>query len=548
MMLNLKGGVANVTLGESGILAEAAAQEFLGTKDWAFGTAEWNKGIIGFARRGFHMDLGEDVCFNKQDAIVRLFNVVDYDEKGGVVRELPLEQRLKKLRDAMFSPQNIGEHYMQNSVLFGMLHCHKLVTMDDGTTTYMNKFNYMTYKKASILSSILSDDQKEKFEKFKNSVKKDKNELKDYAWFRKDLVSRFLAEKCTKEERKLYAEALKKKQKQINDEFDQLENMYDQMEFVDGQIKFKEGSVLAKLDEQLDSKGSDLTKAYALIGRFTEKVRKVNNKIHGVYNKDGRAYIESKWYGSLIMQYHKHLPMGLIKHYMRRGHWNEFRESVDKGRLESLIDIHRLNMAAVKADCGLTDEQLGALEGFIFMLRHIGDYLQNLRITYNIMPDYDKNNAFRGVGNYIAVGAALLMVAGLWSLAGDDDDVEDAAWFNFFLYESDRLASEAFLYHPFGAFAETKKLMSSPIAAKSIIDDGFKSISLLSSWLLDDEFDPYYHSGRFAGQHKLSVYIQRRIPIWSAIHNHLGLNTSNHYYKLGENPIGLFNIKEAVTD
>lgn len=550
MMMNLKGGVANVTLGETGILAEAAAQEFFGKKDWAFGTGEWNKGVIGFCRRAYHDMIGEDVgYFNKQDAIVDVFAVVDYDERSGVVTETDLEKYTKKLRDVMFSPQNVGEHFMQNSVLFSMLHCHKLITMSDGNTTYMNEHDYIRYKEGEIIKSVLTDKQLVELDKFKKSIKANPNTLKDYAWFRKDVLSKFIR-KLPKEQINDYRKKRKEAIIKYKKEFEQIPNMYDQIEVKNGKFHFVEGSTFDKLYRTPEFDGSNVNKAYALMGQFTERVRKVNNKIHGVYNKDGRAYIESKWFGSLVMQYHKHLPIGILKHYMRRGHWNEFRENVDKGMLQSVIDLHRLNIEGLRAEEGLTDDQVGALEGFKFLVTHILSYLGELKLTYDIMPEYDKANIRRRLGNYVGVAASMAAVAALWAASGvdADDDTPDSLMFNFWIYEFDRLASESFMYNPLGAMSEARKLMSSPIAAKSIIDDGFKSVSLLLDFMFDDEYDPYYHSGRFAGQHKLSVYIKRRIPVYSAFYNTIGLKSANHYYKYGENPIGLFNVKKAVLD
>ena len=551
MMMNIKGGVANVTLGETNIIAEAAAKEFFGASDWAFGTSQWDLGVVAFCRRAYHDMIGDEAgYFNKQDAIVDFFDVFDYDERSGVVTDTNLEKYSKKLRDVMFSPQNIGEHFMQNSVLFSMLHCHKIVTMSNGETTYMNENDYIRYKRGEMLLHILNSEQLKEFNAFKESIKKSPNELKDYAWFRKDALSQFIAKHCTKEQKEKISKLRKEKEKQFKDEFRKLQNMYDQIDVKDGKFHFVDGSDLAKLASMPSYDGSKINKAYQLLGQFTERVRKVNNKIHGVYNKDGRAYIESKWFGSLVMQYHKHLPIGILKHYMRRGHWNEFRESVDKGMLQSCLDMHRLNIEGLRAEKGLTDEQVGALEGFIFLMTHCLSYLGNIRLTWNIMPEYDRANIRRRVGNYAGVTAALATTAGLWAIAGGgvDDDTPDSLAFNFFLYEADRLASESFMYNPLGFGSEIKKLFSSPVAAKSIIDDSFKSLKFILDYIFDDEFDPYYHSGRFAGENKLTVYIKRRIPIYSAIYNTVGLQSANHYYKYGENPIGIFNIKKSVLD
>lgn len=89
--------------------------------------------------------------------------------------------------------------------------------------------------------------------------------------------------------------------------------------------------------------------------------------------------------------------------------------------------------------------------------------------------------------------------------------------------------------------------MSTPIAAQSVITDGLNTIKGITEWMFDDEYDPYYHSGRFAGERKISVYIQRRIPIWNGIRGVLDSPSNNHYYKLGQNPIGIFDVKKSVT-
>ena len=38
-----------------------------------------------------------------------------------------------------------------------------------------------------------------------------------------------------------------------------------------------------------------------------------------------------------------------------------------------------------------------------------------------------------------------------------------------------------------------------------------------------EDYDPYYHSGKYAGEHKLKVYIERRIPVWRGINSILNI-------------------------
>ena len=548
MMLNLKGGIANVTLGATGMFAEMAAREFIGPKDWAFGQEEWFTGSLGFARGGYEsMFNNTNLAYNKQDAIIKFMQVVDYDETTGVVRQLSLEETSKKIRDLTFSPQTMTEHFMQNSVLFAMLHSHKLVTLDDGKTVYMNKQQYIDYKQSLLLNEVLTEQQLREYNDFKETLKKDKNLLKEYNWFRRDALTDYIYLHCNNEQINKFIKLREEQEDKFKKEFEEKTNLYDQMELgSDGTLAFKEGSDLAKLDKELaDNKKT--SQAIALLGAFAEKTRKVNNKIHGVYNRLGSAYIERRWFGSLIMQYHKHLPMGILKRYMARGHYNETRGTVDKGMVQSIYDVLRLNYDKIRIDAGLTEEQTNALKGFVFLIGHCFDYLNQLKTTWHIIPSYERANIWRNSGDLVGCVAAMLTVTALWAMADDDKETQDSIWFNLALYEADRLASEAFMYNPLGMFNEGKKLMSTPIAAQSIITDAMSSLKAVTDWMLDDEYDPYYHSGRFAGEAKLSVYIQRRIPMWNGIRSIWDLPSNNHYYKRGENPIGLFNIKERVT-
>ena len=120
--------------------------------------------------------------------------------------------------------------------------------------------------------------------------------------------------------------------------------------------------------------------------------------------------------------------------------------------------------------------------------------------------------------------------------AGADDDDEDELLYNLALYETDRLATEAAQYTPFG-YTEAKKLWQSPIAAGSGITDLLSSMNLLAHMIIDGEdFDGEYHSGKFAGESKLKVYIERRIPMWRGIKSSfIDIKTNNRFYKIGDN-------------
>lgn len=126
MMLNITGGIANVTAGETQILGEVFAKQYFGTKLWAKGISTWNQGLPSFLA-----DMHSDKTSSVQSALVKFFNIVDFDEYTGVVHVNNLNKKLEHIRDFTYSPQSTGEHFMQNSALFSMMYSHRLCVNKD---------------------------------------------------------------------------------------------------------------------------------------------------------------------------------------------------------------------------------------------------------------------------------------------------------------------------------------------------------------------------------------------------------------------------------
>lgn len=78
-MLNITGGIGNVTVGESSLAGEWIAKEFLGAKDYALGKALWMHNSWSFIN-----DLGKDKASTLASAIVKEMNVIDFDQLAGI--------------------------------------------------------------------------------------------------------------------------------------------------------------------------------------------------------------------------------------------------------------------------------------------------------------------------------------------------------------------------------------------------------------------------------------------------------------------------------
>lgn len=541
MMMNIRGGIANVTLGETQILAEAFAQDHFDTKDWLQAEVIYSTNIMSY-----FLDMDKETASSLASAIIKHFNIVDYDENTG--RSRILDSATNKafgfFRKAMYSPQTMGEHYMQNRVLFALLMSHRVFIEKNEDTgedviKFKNKAEVVRQADENALKSVLSDEQLEEFNEINEAIKADPNKLKKFAWYRKDFINDYVKNHLDNDQKKEYNKARKLLQEKALEGFANNEahpTVLSQLDLTsEGTLGFKNDSLLNKYNKSDDK---NISPAYKALADLRGRSISLNKKIHGVYDKMGQAQLEKKWYGSLVMQYHKHIYPGILKRYRKEGYFNEQRGTIEKGSYVALLDFLAIPFEQTKAELGLNDGQVKALQSVQSFAKHAVDFCVHVNLYWNILPEHEKGNIRRNLGDMLGVLSAMFMVVALKALADDDD--EQSILYNLALYEADRLASESSQFSfigPYNVFNESKKLWSSPIAAQSGIQDLYKSISLLSHMIMEgDEFDPYYRSGRFAGEHKLSVYIQRRIPIWRGIKTgFVDIVESNSYYKLGKN-------------
>ena len=541
MMLNVTGGIANYTVGSTQIIAERFAKEYFGNKNWYKASTLWKYNINNFL-----LDSYSDKSSSLVSAIIKFMNVVDFDEITGSVTIPNASEYIKRARDIMFSPQTIGEHFMQNTAMLAMMDSHRLyIDPNTGNYTYKNIEEITNECHEQALLSIISDKQKDRWAEFKKYSLNNANNIKEYAWFRKDLVTEYANIYLSKEDKAKLVDKLKElknvKEKEFYDD-SKHPTIYSQLELgSDGKLSFKNDSILLKM-------GDD---AYSLLGAFKGRVISVNKKIHGVYDKLGAAQIESEWWGGIVMQYHKHLYPGIMKRYRRQGYFNEERGTIEKGCYASIKDflalpLHKRAFAdKIKNDNNMSESELQNIQGIQTLIKDYIDFAINIKLNYKLLPDSEKNNIKRVLGDLLGITSALCMAIALNVAMGDDDD--DNLLYNLFIYESDRLASESMMWYPWGLAAEGKKLWSSPVAVENGIDDCIHSLGFVCQWLIQgDEFDPYYSSGLYAGENKLEIMLKRQIPMYHGVNMLTRLNRNNKYYKLNENILSIIPVKDIA--
>ena len=516
MMLNVTGGIANVLYGKTQIQMEMAAGQFFKYKDFRKGENEWMQNVGSYLADAYN-----ETTNNETNAIIRLFNVIESDmvtERYGKG-----SNPMGKLENLLFIQQTAGEHYMQNATLLAMLHSHRVVTVD-GKNKVMSFEQFAMGLREEALLKVLRKNNPElvsKYEAFRDKVLESYIEKERYVKFKADIITDFLRS-VPKEIREEFKTTYKEDTKEEQKKFENHPSLRESLILKNGVATLKPDSGLTNDD----------------IAAFRNKVISVNHQIHGIYDKIGANQLQQSWWGALLMQFHKHLVPGFQKRFgYRLGHfdgiYNETRESISKGTYVSLGEFIAMPF---KKYYELNDSnELQAVRTLQGIAKGYADFVGNLTTYYNILPEYDKANIRRCLGEWIGiVKAVALFVVGKLMLDDDDDSTQVA---DYILYSADRLMSETIQYTPWGMINEGQKLYSQPVAAFSIAQDTLRLLGACCSYIVTGNSDDlYYSSGSYSGENKLAVNFFKQVPLLNQINKHQRLGANNSYYKVRSSP------------
>lgn len=544
MVFNLYGGVANITTGKVNIAAEEFANEYFGFYEFAAAEKQYLMNSVGMIASMY-----SDKAPTLTAAFIKQFNVVEFDQilQFGA-GSANLDESLRRVRNWMYSFQSVGEHYMQNSVLLAMLKSNRLYTDKNGVQRIGDFKDYTWNIEREAMEQVLKDNEI-LLTNYRTYVEglKDAIELKyEISTNKKDLNRSFLyslRDNINPETQALYrktAEAYHKKREELmKDAKEQfiinptVESLY---EFKNGEAVLKKSVI-----DNFNAKGKNpIGDLEHLIAGFKRKIEAVNKKIHGVYDKDGAAQIESRWWGSLVMQYHKHLYNGIFKRWRKKGFYSEFRSSRERGSYITFMNFLSTEFTNFK-ERAKNKEENGtniALASIQVAMESVLNTLTNVAFNWNNLSNWEKSNIRRNLGDISGVLVAALVVMALYGLF-DDDDIRDDTFKASLLYLADRLYSDSSMYSPIGLVTEYKTAWSSPIASANGPSDLLKAMLMIPQALFDPDFNPEYQSGQYAGMNKFEVLFRRNLPAirpWDRIQL---ITKNNKYYKVGESQIGI---------
>lgn len=517
MMLNLTGGIANVLYGKTQIQMEMAAGQYFKYSDFRKAENEYALSI-----GSYFADAYSETTKSETNAIIRLFNILESDMATETYGKG--SNPLGKLEDLLFIQQSAGEHYMQNTTLLAMLNSHRVSVDENGKAAVISYETFTQNLRENSLIKVLNEvnpDLVNTYNEYRNKIKESFAVKEQFNRFKQDMITNFLRTQ-SKEVRDKFVAQYKEDSKEQRSKFDELPTFRSQLKLSNGVAVLKEDSPLSNAD----------------IADFRNKVLTVNHHIHGIYDKIGANTLQQSWWGALLMQFHKHLVPGFQKRFgYRLGHfdgvYNETRETINKGSYVSLAEF--ITFPVRKYYELNNSNELEAVRTLQGLAKGYVDFFGNFVTYYNILPEYDKANLRRCLGEWIAITKAVaLFVVGKLMLDDDDESTQIA---DYVLYSADRLMSETIQYTPWGMMNEGQKLYSQPVAAFSIANDNLKLLGACCSYIFTgDADDLLYQSGTYSGENKLKVNLLKQVPVVNQIRKHERLGANNSYYKVRQSP------------
>lgn len=514
MIFNVTGGIANVLTGRVNIMAEHLAGEYFKYEDWRKAASEYASNSLTMIANQY-----SDKATTLTDGLIKLGNVVDFDaiiERSG---NKGLAKYIERTRDKLYFMQSTGEHIMQNTVFLAMLHSNRVWADGSG---YGTLEQYILKREEEIFTNLIATDPNlvQLFKNFKDIIKIDTKLRYQYSTYRKNYINDFIKAHGGRALQEKYNAARKTARKTYESEFNNLDTVYNQFELVDGYARIKANSAFTN----------------DMFADIINKTISVNKRIHGVYDKIGAAYIERYWWGTLIIQYHKHIYPLLKKLYRRKGYYNEIRGTIEKGAYNTHLDFFRQEFEnAAEQNKDMNNIVLKAIYN---TCQGAYNTAVNLRYNYDSMPDWEKANFRRGYAHYLGGLAAILAAIALHA-GFDDDDFKESNTLATLLYQCDRLWTESLELHPIGIKSAIKTTWSSPIASINGPQDLYETFEIFNNMIFDDEFDWDYTTGRYKGQNKLLTKIGRNVPIYRIYDRLSGMAKSNKYYRIGNNTFAM---------
>jgi len=259
-------------------------------------------------------------------------------------------------------------------------------------------------------------------------------------------------------------------------------NLWDAYEVVEGRLKLKEGIELSQRE----------------ISDFRRKVEGVNQRLHGRYTDLDNAALSQTALGYLALQYRKWIHPGYEARF-RNQYFDERLGQYIKGRYLSYLDFFK----SIKE-------------------------LKSIAAGWNNLSDHDKANMKRNIAELVYLTGTILLLSVLRSLSEDDDELDDSKAFNFFMYQVDRFNSELKFYNIGIVTGDLTKLIRTPAASISVIENVGRLLNDTLQYPFRDEEENIVKGEEYT---KIQRDFERLIPLIKETRRWSNLEDQATYFK-----------------
>ncbi len=507
MWANYLSGVKNVMTGSYQMITKAAGGDILTKNDLLHGSNAYIK-LVPTMMSGLKNGFENMYTDNKDLALIKHFDEIfqDTGESGQYIKgSNALAEGLNSFDRLMYAPNTVGEHYMQYTMLLAMARSHRVVN-----GVVMSKAQFKTLNLERALMEMLRGfpDIRTKWDKYlkarKNDIKYKYRDINLYSQFLNNIGGQFQQDVINL--RKQYdAETATK--------WESYDTLIDTLNTKNGRLSYDSSKL--SLRELTD---------------FGQKVKRVNQSMHGVYNDIDRNAVQDHIIGDLFLQFKKWVRPNMRMMYGARFGRESFSEGL--GQYENPVYGALFNMFRTANEWSRYNTEEGMYRtAIVHYLRGLGHIISNFRIYKNSLDDVQRAS-LKQFGSHISfVIGSILSLLGLGALLGDDDD--DQLFGLTAMYILSSWNQEVIESVPgVGWYGFTTRMLDNPFASQKVFVDTTKLLKAAVLMLDGDPDNDTYKSGLYQGENRLKMLLWKQIPIWRQYQKQIYIPQYTKYYNL----------------
>jgi len=441
---NVLSAINNKVTGNLQLKMEAAGKQYFDAKEYANARWLYFKNITNFVS-----NMNKEESNTIVEGFIKEFDI--YQDKSELTQSPEgfldsVKAKLRMVRDKGYFMQQIGEHQIQNTALLAMVQSHRII---DGKI--VSFFDYVN----------------------KHSLNAE--------------VKKMMEDGSSDEDIKKYISENKLDKKKLKEEFSKHTSMLEAYELIDGFLTLKKE---VKLEKEI-------------ISDFKEKVRAVNQKLHGAYNTEDAAMIQRHALGRMAMQFRKWMPNAWSRRFgdkFGKTLYNNRRNEYETGIYVSLFKFVKSPFVKSFKDFQKQEEK-NALKAFKIILHSFKEMTVNAKIHWYSMSEQEKANVKKASMEFALMLAAYITALMLKGM-GDDDDENIAL--AFALQQANRSYQELAGFS-FEILAQGGSMAKSPFPIFRTMNNIYKLGKDVILYPFRDDEENTIKSGIYHGHSKVGI-------------------------------------------